>query len=64
MDKGLQDVKLEGILNSLAKSYQLTSRTVTTIKESRIFRFRALLSYQSIIFPFFLSVFSLISFIG
>jgi hypothetical protein len=45
MNKGLQDMKSESILNSLVKLYQLTSRIVATIKESRISRFRAFLSY-------------------
>lgn len=59
-----QDVKLEDTFNSLAKLQKLTIRTAVTIKEPRISRFHALLSRQSILFPFLLTIVSLIPFVG
>jgi len=64
-EEALQDVKLEGMFNSLAKLQKLTICTVATIKEPRISRFYALLlSRQSILFPFLLTAVSLIPFVG
>ncbi len=64
-EEALQDVRLEGTFNSLAKLQKLTIRTVATIKEPRISRFHALLlSRQSILFPFLLTAVSLIPFVG
>lgn len=63
-EDALRDVKLESTFNSLAQLQKLMIRIVSTIKEPRISRFYALLSRQSVLFPFLLTAFSLVPFVG
>jgi len=65
IEEALREVKLEGTFNSLAKQQKLTVRLVATIKEPRHLRhFRALLCRESILFPFLLTVVSLVPVVG